>query len=105
MYVRRVSVRICACPVETDRRQRDGEAATSCASSQIARSLTNWVERMRRTYLVFLIRRKTAMKKHGGEANSTSASIKGACESPPVSLCLFCHRSSFTLVFDIDCET
>src|SRR4029434_1766454 len=32
----------------------DGEAATSCASSQIAQSLKNWVERMRRTYLVSL---------------------------------------------------
>ena len=48
-------VRICACPVQTDRRQGDGEAATSCASSQIAQSLTNWVERMRRTYLLLLI--------------------------------------------------
>src|SRR4029434_1958955 len=38
-----------------DRRQRDGEAATSCASSQIAQSLTNWVERMRRTYLGLMI--------------------------------------------------
>ena len=36
-------------------RQRDGEAAMSCASSQIAQSLTNWVERMCRTYLVLLI--------------------------------------------------
>src|SRR4029434_4090125 len=51
MCVRRGSVRICACAVQTDRRQRDGEAATSCASSQIAQSLTNWVERMRRTQL------------------------------------------------------
>src|SRR4029434_11247354 len=58
------------------------EAATSCASSQIAQSLTNWVERMRRTYLVLLIRRKAAVKKHGGEANSTSASNEGGVREP-----------------------
>ena len=28
------------------------------------------------------------MKKHGEEANNTSASIKGACESPPVGFML-----------------
>src|SRR4029434_7300956 len=81
MCVRRVSVRICTCPVQTDRRQRDGEAATSCASSQIAQSLTKWVKRMRRTYLVLLICHKTTVKKHIWEANLTSASMKGACES------------------------
>src|SRR4029434_10954575 len=43
---------------------------------------------MRRTYLVLLICRKAAVKKHGEEANSTSASIKGACESPPVGFIL-----------------
>ena len=30
----------------------------------------------------------TALKKHGGEAHSTSASMKGACESPPVGFML-----------------
>ena len=39
---------------------------------------------MRRTYLVLLIWRKAALKKHEGEAHSTSASMKGACESAPV---------------------
>lgn len=30
----------------------------------------------------------TTLKKHGGEAHSTSASMKGACESPPVGFML-----------------
>ena len=32
-------------------------------------------------YLVLLICHKTAVKKHIGKANVTSASLKGACES------------------------
>src|SRR4029434_11185754 len=39
---------------------------------------------MSRSYLVLLICHKTTVKKHIGEANLTSASMKGACESPPV---------------------
>src|SRR4029434_9057174 len=66
--------------IETVRQRR--------AVPQIAQSLPNWVERMRRTYLVLLIGHKTTVKKHRGEAHSTSASMKGACVSPPVGFML-----------------
>ena len=56
------------------------------ASSQIAQSLTNWVERMRRTQLS--LADLTKKKIHGGEANSTSASPVGFML---VLLFLFCY--------------
>ena len=38
-----------------------------CASTQIAQSLTNWVERMRRTFLVLLISHKKIKSLRGGK--------------------------------------
>ena len=79
---------ICACPDQTDRRQLDGEAVPHLRLRNPSQTGFSACVRMRRTYLVLLIWDKTALKKHGGEAHSTSASIKGACESPPVGFML-----------------
>src|SRR4029434_9518069 len=43
---------------------------------------------MSRSYLVLLICHKTTVKNHVGEAHSTSASMKGACENAPVGVML-----------------
>src|SRR4029434_1297701 len=82
-----IKIRACRETLSWRHNKRDGEAATSCASSQSAQSLTNWVERMRRTYLVLLIWHKTTVKRHRGEANSTSASMN-PIESPTVGFML-----------------